>query len=123
MVAANRYDSKVWATGTMVSWARESDQRRRDDEPWRDLDRQLRAVAARRAALDAEELALIRKAVAIQIWRRLGMVSMREYLEQAMGYGPQVAAERLRVADALEGQPRIEAALESNALSYRAVRE
>ena len=28
-----------------------------------------------------------------------------------MGYGPQVAAERLRVADALEGLPPIEAAL------------
>ena len=50
------------------------------------------SVASRRAALDAEELALIRGAVRIQIWRPLGMVSMREYLERGMGYGPQVAA-------------------------------
>jgi hypothetical protein len=92
-------------------------------EPWRDLDRQLTAIARKRAALDAEELALIREAVRVQLWRPLGMTSMREYLERRMGYGPQVAAERLRVAEALDALPAIEAALEANELSYSAVRE
>jgi hypothetical protein len=92
-------------------------------EPWRDLDRQLRSIAKQRAALDAEELALIREAVRIQLWRPLGMTSMREYLERRMGYGPQVAAERLRVAEALDALPAIEAALETGELSYSAVRE
>jgi len=91
MVAAIRYDSKAWAAGIVTSWARESSARGRSDtggrgdaggrgddrgqgdgrasreEAWRALDRQLRTIAARRAALDAEELALIRAAIAIQL--------------------------------------------------------
>ena len=93
------------------------------EERWRELDRELRSVAQRRAALDHEELALIREALRVQLWRPLGMTSMREYLEARMGYGPQVAAERLRVAEALDGLPVIEAALGRGALSYSAVRE
>ena len=54
---------------------------------------------------------LIREAVTVQLWRPLGMTSMREYLERRMGYGPQVAAERLRVAEALDALPEIEDAL------------
>ena len=63
MVAAFKYDSKVWAAGVTASWAREVGEPRRGDErepggalgeAWRELDRQLRSVAARRAALDAE---------------------------------------------------------------------
>ncbi len=88
-----------------------------------ELHRQLLSVAKRRAALDSEELALIREAIRVSLWRRLGMVSMREYLEHAMGYGPQVASERLRVAEALEGLPAIEDALATGELSYSAVRE
>jgi hypothetical protein len=94
-----------------------------NSEPWRELDQQLKAIAKRRAALDADELGLIREAVRIQLWRPLGMTSMREYLERRMGYGPQVAAERLRVAEALDALPAIEAALETGELSYSAVRE
>jgi hypothetical protein len=92
-------------------------------EAWRDLDRQLCSVAERRGALDHEELTLIREAGAVQLWRPLGMTSMREYLERRMGYGPQVAAERLRIAEALEALPAIEGALASGELSYSAVRE
>jgi hypothetical protein len=40
-----------------------------------------------------------------------------------MGYGPQIAAERLRVAEALDALPAIEAALANYDLSYSAVRE
>jgi len=117
MVAA-AYDVKNWGALVAVSCAAES-----ENEPWRDLDRRLRSIAARRSALDHEELTLIREAVRVQLWRRFGMASMREYLELAMGYGPQVAAERLRVADALEGLPALEEALGTNELSYSAVRE
>ena len=93
------------------------------EEPWMELHRQLVSVAKRRAALDSEELALIREAIRVTLWGRLGMVSMREYLEHAMGYGPQVASERLRVAEALESLPSIEDALATGELSYSAVRE
>jgi hypothetical protein len=101
-----------------ASWAGDG-----DAEAWRDLDRQLCAVATRRGALDQEELMLIHEGVRVQIWRPLGMTSMREYLERRMGYGPQVAAERLRVAEALDALPAIEAGLASGDLSYSAVRE
>ena len=90
---------------------------------WRELDRQFRSLAKRRGALDHEELALIREAIAVQLWRELGMVSIREYLETAMGYTPGVASERVRVAEALEAMPALEEAHASGELSYSAVRE
>jgi hypothetical protein len=40
-----------------------------------------------------------------------------------LGYGPQVAAERLRVAEALDALPELEDALDRGELSYSAVRE
>jgi hypothetical protein len=89
---------------------------------WRDVDRQLRVVAKRRGALDHEELQLIRKAIVLALWRELGMTSMREYLEHVMGYGPNVASERIRVAEALGAMPALEAALDTGELSYSAVR-
>jgi hypothetical protein len=90
---------------------------------WRDLDRQFRSLARRRGALDHEELALIREAIEVQLWRELGMVSIREYLERRLGYTPGVASERVRVAEALESMPALDVALASNELSYSAVRE
>ena len=75
---------------------------------WRELDRQFRSLAKRRGALDHEELALIREAIEVQLWRELGMVSIREYLERRMGYTPGVASERVRVAEALEAMPALE---------------
>ena len=90
---------------------------------WRELDQQFRSLAKRRGALDHEELALIREAIEVQLWRELGMVSIREYLERRMGYTPGVASERVRVAEALEAMPALEAALAAGELSYSAVRE
>ena len=131
VVVAAAYDVKNWVAGVVVSrageptrtaWGEENVQRD-GAEPWLELDRQLRSIASRRAALDHEELTLIREALRVQLWRKLGMASMREYLEIRMGYGPQVAAERLRVTDALEGLPMIEGALAKGELHYSAVRE
>ena len=87
------------------------------------LHQQLLSVARRRAALDSEELGLIREAIRVQLWRKFGMTSLREYLEHFMGHGPQVAAERIRVTEALEALPAIEDALATGELSYSAVRE
>ena len=80
-------------------------------EPWMALHQQLLSIARRRAALDSEELGAIREAIRVQLWRRFGMTSLREYLEHFMGYGPQVAAERIRVTEALELLPAIDDAL------------
>jgi hypothetical protein len=92
-------------------------------EAWRDVDRQLRRAARRRARLDHDELVLIREAIAVQVWRPLGMVSMRDYLENVFGYGPTVATERIRVAEALDAMPALDRALHQGVLPYSAVRE
>jgi hypothetical protein len=90
---------------------------------WRTVDRALRTIARRRAALDAEEARWLREAEALQIWRPLGMVSMIDYLERVLGYAPRTAQDRLRVARALGSLPRLTAALASGELAYSAVRE
>ena len=93
------------------------------DGDWKTVDRNLRDLASRRAALDAEEARWLREAERLQIWRPLGMVSALDYMERILGYGPHAALERLRVARSLDGLPVLEAALETGELSFSAVRE
>src|SRR5512147_2205589 len=90
---------------------------------WRAVDRALRSIAKRRAALDAEEARWLREAEALQIWRPLGMVSALDYMERVLGYGPRAAQDRLRVARALGTLPQLTAALAQGELSFSAVRE
>jgi hypothetical protein len=90
---------------------------------WDEIDRALRSIASRRAALDAEEAAWLREAEAVQIWRPLGMVSILDYMERVLGFSPHTAAERLRVARALGHLPATAAALERGELSHSGVRE
>ncbi|HSR97621.1 MAG TPA: HNH endonuclease signature motif containing protein, partial [Kofleriaceae bacterium] len=90
---------------------------------WRVVDRALREIAARRAALDAEEAQWLREAEALQIWRQLGMVSALDYLERVLHYSPRTAQDRLRVARALGALPELTAALADGRLSHSAVRE
>src|SRR5690349_22960195 len=90
---------------------------------WRVVDRALRAIAGRRAGLDADELRWLREAEALQIWRPLGMVSALDYMERVMGYAPRTAQDRLRVARALAALPHLEAALARGQLAFSAVRE
>ncbi|HSR96580.1 MAG TPA: HNH endonuclease [Kofleriaceae bacterium] len=87
------------------------------------VDRALREIAARRAALDAEEAQWLREAEALQIWRQLGMVSALDYLERVLHYSPRTAQDRLRVARALGSLPKLTAALADGRLSHSAVRE
>jgi hypothetical protein len=87
------------------------------------VDRALRQIAARRAALDAEEARWLREAEELQIWRPLGMVSALDYLERVLGCAPRTAQERLRVARALGSLPQLDAALADGTLSHSAVRE
>jgi hypothetical protein len=87
------------------------------------VDQELRRIAARRAALDAEEARLLRYAEELKLWRAYGFGSAIEYMERAMGYAPHTAAERLRVARALGELPLIAEALERSELAHSAVRE
>jgi hypothetical protein len=55
--------------------------------------------------------------------RQLGFARLEEYMERVLGYGPHAAAERLRVAEALEELPGMREAFERGELAYSAVRE
>lgn len=90
---------------------------------WRAVDRALRGLAGRRAALDAEEARWLREAERLEIWRPLGMVSAIDYLERVLGYTPHVAKERLRVARALGELPALTDALARGELAFSALRE
>ena len=93
------------------------------NDEWKVVDQNLRSLATRRAALDAEEARWLREAERLQIWRPLGMVSALDYMERVLGYSPHAALERLRVARSLEALPLLEASLDAGELSYSAVRE
>ncbi|HEX7942654.1 MAG TPA: hypothetical protein VF488_12655 [Gemmatimonadaceae bacterium] len=96
----------------------------RPGEPrWCAVDRALRNIALRRAALDADEARWLREAAALEIWHPLGMVSAQDYLERVLGYAPRTAYDRLRVARALGDLPGLTAALAGGALPFSAIRE
>jgi hypothetical protein len=103
------------------TWA--PDARQSDQLDWKAIDRALRSIRRRRAALDAEEARWMREAERLEIWRPLGMVSMLDYLERVLGHAPRTAQDRLRVARALGDLPQLTAALTAGALTFSAVRE
>src|SRR5262245_60243824 len=111
--------SKTWTEhkDEATVWDREH------EAEWVSLDDKLRGIAARRAALDAEEAHLLRYAEELKLWRAYGFGSLLEYMERAMGYAPHTATERLRVARAIAELPLITEALEQGELAHSAVRE
>ena len=107
-----------------ASYAAQSFEPQRDGCPdWQRVDRALRALARRRATLDADEARWLREAEACRLWRHLGMVSAIDYMERVLGYGPRAAQDRLRVARALGTLPELTAALATGELPFTAVRE
>src|SRR5262245_63082036 len=113
----------TWAREPLVETEMRVQTEVRARPDWRAVDRALRDIASRRAALDAEEVRWLREAEALQIWRPLGMVSALDYLERVLGYAPRTAQDRLRVARALGALPQLTAALASGQLLISAVRE
>lgn len=83
----------------------------------------LKRIAKARAALDAEEVAALREAQRMQLWRQFGYASLIEYMERELLYTPRAAVERLRVANMIEDLPAIEAALQQGELSFSGARE
>jgi len=90
---------------------------------WREIDRELRALAKQYVTLDAEQLRWLREAERVRLWRHVGFVSLFEYLEHVFGYSPRQAEERLRVARKLGALPELTAALDQGELAFSAVRE
>jgi hypothetical protein len=94
-----------------------------DGGEWREIDRRLRGIAKRRAALEAEEAPLLLAAMRAEIHKRCGYGTFLEYLERACGYAVNTARERVRVAEALEALPEMRAALVSGEVCFSTVRE
>jgi hypothetical protein len=114
------FDAEM-GSGAAPTWAPTSRRNVRPD--WRVIDRALRTIGKRRAALDADEARWLREAERVQIWRPLGMVSMIDYLERTLGYAPRTAQDRLRVARALGNLSLLTVALAGGELGFSAVRE
>jgi hypothetical protein len=92
-------------------------------EEWREVDRRLREYARHRASLDAAEAFDLLRAEQLKLHFLHGFVSMYEYMERVLGYGPHAARERMRVARTLAKLPQTTAALSRGELTYSAVRE
>ncbi len=90
---------------------------------YREIDRQLRSIAKKRAGLDVEEARWLREAEKQRVWRKLGFSTALEYLEDVFGYAPRTAMERLRVAKDLGELPELEAEVRKGALPYSAAKE
>jgi hypothetical protein len=90
---------------------------------WEQVDRRLREYARHRSTLDAAEMFDLVRAEQMKIYVFFGYVSLYEYMERVLGYGPHAARERMRVGRALTTLPETTAALARGALTYSAVRE
>jgi hypothetical protein len=90
---------------------------------WQRVHNALTRLARTRGALDAEEATWLIEAVRVRVYEALACGSLLEYLERVLGYGPRLAKERLRVAEALSRLPALHAALASGELPWSAVRE
>jgi hypothetical protein len=90
---------------------------------WKEVHGALTRLARVKGAYDAEEAGWLLAGKRVRVHEPLGFASYLEYLERIFGYGPRLAMERLRVAEALVGLPALRDALASTALSWSAVRE
>jgi hypothetical protein len=84
--------------------------------------RTLKRVAKARALLDSNEAAALREAQRIRLWEQFGYTSLVDYMERELGYTARAAMDRLRVANAIEELPQVEAALEQGTLSFSGAR-
>src|SRR3954452_14032843 len=90
--------------------------------PLDELAREITAGAVRLAAATAAWLRLIAEFDERGGWHGVGITSCAHWLSWQCGLGPGAAREHVRVAKALRGLPRIEAAFSAGRLSYSKVR-
>jgi hypothetical protein len=93
------------------------------DRDWQLAHEQLLRLARRRAGLDLEEGRWLLVAFRTGAHVRLGYGSFAEYIERVFGYGPRLAHDKLRVAEALETLRAVPKALREGKLSWSAARE
>ena len=92
-------------------------------QPWIEAHEALSNLAARKAESDYEEAHWLLAALRTSVHEHLGLGSFSEYLHRTFGYDGRMAAERLRVARALEELPKTGEALRVGQLCWSVVRE
>jgi hypothetical protein len=75
------------------------------------------------ASLDWDEGRWLVAALRFGAHLKLGYASFVEYVERLFGYGSRLTQEKLRVAEALEELPELDASLQNGVLNWSAVRE
>src|SRR3954464_1202313 len=90
---------------------------------WQAAHEALTRLARARAGLDFEEGEKLRVAERARVHERLGYGSFVEYIERLFGYSPRLTLEKLRVAEALDGLPRLAQALGDGNASWSTLRE
>lgn len=76
-----------------------------------------------RVQLEARESTLLLEAEECELPRRLGYVSMAEFMERRLHYTRHAANERMRVARELKALPKLRRAFEAGEMSFTHVRE
>lgn len=90
---------------------------------WEDVHRNLSRIARQKSALEAEEATWIAAAAREKVHLHLGYGNLAEYLGRLFGHRPRLAADKIRVARALERLPAMKEALAAAELSFSALRE
>src|SRR3954468_2296105 len=106
----------------MRSETTESVEENPSGSPLPELARSITAGAVRLAAATAAWLRLVAEFDQRGGWHGVGITSCRHWLARQCGLSPGAAREHVRVARALRGLPRIEAAFAAGRLSYSKVR-
>ncbi|MFN2375666.1 MAG: HNH endonuclease [Candidatus Binatia bacterium] len=86
------------------------------------LDRELVALAGVEARCRLLRARIARRMMRIRAWRFLGFVRLADFARERLGLSPRSLEDDARVLDALDGLPRLSAALESGALTWTRVR-
>jgi hypothetical protein len=90
---------------------------------WKKVHGELTRLALSKGAYDAEEVRWLLEGKRVRVHEKLGYSTYLSYLEHVLGYGPRLASERIRVAEALTRLPATFEALAQGDLHWSAVRE
>ncbi len=92
-------------------------------EDWKHVDARIVELGVERAAHEREVCRWLVEAERLAVPGRLGLSSLREYVERRLGLNGRQTEERLRVGKALSDLPALDEALSTGKLSWSAVRE
>jgi hypothetical protein len=92
-------------------------------EDWKEVDARITELGRRRAAHEHEVCLALCDAERLEVPKRVGFASLREYAERRLGLNGRQTEERLRVGHALSRLPALDEALSTGQLYWSVVRE